>query len=119
MASVAQLAALNASLVEMKARWPRATRACTVCGRSLCWHHAYTTRCKYTKRTPCIHHVMQARLSMVEAEEAQQKEELNTFYLMWAGRETPAYCALLHPLLRHRTHSSNPQLLRASCVRLL
>mgnify|MGYP006080095207 CR=1 FL=1 len=62
---------------------------------------------------------MQARLSMVEAEEAQQKEELNTFYLMWAGRETPAYCALLHPLLRHRTHSSNPQLLRASCVRLL
>ena len=29
---------------------------------------------------------MQARLTTVEAEEAQQKEELNTFYLMWAGR---------------------------------
>jgi len=41
---MAQLAALNASLVEMK-----------------------------------------ARLTTVEAEEAQQKEELNTFYLMWAA----------------------------------
>ena len=33
-----------------------------------------------------VYDVMQARLTTVEAEEAQQKEELNTFYLMWAGR---------------------------------
>ena len=33
-----------------------------------------------------VHDVMQARLTTVEAEEAQQKQELNTFYLMWAGR---------------------------------
>ena len=38
---------------------------------------------------------MQARLTTVEAEEAQQKEELNTFYLMWAGTCTtaPPCCA--------------------------
>ena len=71
---------------------------------------------------PCIHDavhgVMQARLTTVEAEETQQKEELNTFYLMWAGTCTtaPPCCARC---CATRAHSPNPQLLRASCVRLL
>tara|TARA_B100000767_G_C19615023_1_gene471527 strand:- start:41 stop:430 length:390 start_codon:yes stop_codon:yes gene_type:complete len=68
---------------------------------------------------------MQARLTTVEAEEAQQKQELNTFYLMWAGRGALHAHHLAAPPLCCATRAhypiacSDPQLLRASCVRLL
>ena len=67
---------------------------------------------------------MQARLTTVEAEEAQQKEELNTFYLMWAGHERAllrpaAPCTPLHPAAPRGTTAHSRILPEEACVRLL